>query len=156
MYHFLTQGKSYESHEAKKARALAWVLPGTAASEPDFEFFVHCVVLPSSHPEQILRITQRLNVCKQGNKARLLARPLPGTAASGPDLQGECPDHIQTYCYASAAHCITHIAHCTLHTAHYTLHTAQSYPDILVRHCTEHCTLRCSALQCHFAGRECV
>ena len=81
-------------------------------------FFVHCVVLPSSHPEQILRITQRLNVCKQGNKARLLARPLPGTAASGPDLQGECPDHIQTYCYASAAHCTLHTAQFTLHTAH--------------------------------------
>ena len=79
--------------------------------------------------------TRRLTVCRRGN-----GTGWSWTAAvSEPDLQGDCPDHTQTYCYAPE--------HLQMHTAHNTLiyiltlaNTAHGAP-ITARHIVHHCTL---------------
>ena len=80
--------------------------------------------------------TRRLTVCRRGN-----GTGWSWTAAvSEPDLQGDCPDHTQTYCYAPE--------HLQMRTAHNTLliyiltlaNTAHGAP-ITARHIVHHCTL---------------
>ena len=79
--------------------------------------------------------TRRLTVCRRGN-----GTGWSWTAAvSEPDLQGDCPDHTQTYCYAPE--------HLQMHTAHNTLiyiltlaNTTHGAP-ITARHIVHHCTL---------------